>query len=125
MTLGQLGGTPWSFNPAWFLLLSLGLPGLTWLGFAWKRALDEDPHRLRRSGLRELRRLLVRIRRSGAVPQPVHLHGWCHAAARTWDIRVSAPTGVQLSQSLQTLTRDPLSASAWRELWSMTERGLY
>jgi len=125
LALGQMGVTPWHFNPAWFVLLAVVVPALTWLGFAWKRALDEDPHRLRRSGLRELRRLLVRIRRSGSVPQPVHLHGWCHAAARTWDIRVSAPTGVQLSQSLQTLTQDPLSASAWRELWSMTERGLY
>jgi hypothetical protein len=125
LTLGQLGVTPWHFNPAWFLLLAIAVPGLAWLGFAWKRALDEDPHRLRRSGLRELRRLLVRVRRSGSIPKPAHLHGWCHAAARTWDIRVSAPTGVQLTLSLQALTEDRNSASAWHELWSVTERGLY
>jgi hypothetical protein len=125
LTLGQMGLTPWHFNPAWFVLLAIALPGLTWLGFAWKRALDEDPHRLRRSGLRELRRLLARVRRSGSIPQLAHLHGWCHAAARTWDIRVSAPTGVHLTQSLQTLTDDRTSASAWRDLWSITERGLY
>ena len=125
MTLGQLGGTPWSFNPAWFLLLSLGLPGLTWLGFAWKRALDEDPHRLRRSGLRELRRLLGRIQRSGSQPQPLHLHGWCRAAARTWGVWVSAPTGMQVTQSLETLTQNRSLTSTWQQLWSATERGLY
>jgi hypothetical protein len=124
-TLGQLGATPWSFNPAWFLLLSLGLPGLTWLGFAWKRALDEDPHRLRRSGLRELRRLLGRIRTTGSQPQPLHLHGWCRAAARTWGVRVSAPTGTEVTQSLQTLTKDRSLTTTWQELWSVTERGLY
>jgi hypothetical protein len=125
MTLGQLGATPWSFHPAWFMLLGLGLPGLTWLGFAWKRALDEDPHRLRRSGLRELRRLLGRIRRAGSQPQPLHLHGWCRATARTWGIRVSAPTGPQVTQSLQTLTENHSLTSTWQELWSVTERGLY
>ncbi len=125
MSLGQLGATPWNFHPAWFLLLSLGLPALTWLGFAWKRALDEDPHRLRRSGLRELRRLLTRIRRSGSAPQPIQLHGWCRAAARTWGVWVSAPTGTQVTRSLQTLTDNPGLTSTWRELWSGTERGLY
>jgi hypothetical protein len=125
LPLGQMGATPWHFSPAWFVLLAIALPGLTWLGFAWKRALDEDPHRLRRAGLRELRRLLVRVRRSGSIPQLAHLHCWCHAAAQTWNIRVSAPTSVHLTQSLQTLTDDHKSASAWRELWSITERGLY
>jgi len=125
LALGQLGTTPWAFNPAWFVLLSLGLPALIWLGFAWKRALDEDPHRLRRSGLRELRRLLVHVRRSGSVAQPVHLHGWCQAAARTWGVRVSAPTVGQVTQSLETLAADGSAAATWRELWSVTERGLY
>jgi hypothetical protein len=125
LTLSQMGVTPWYFHPAWFVLLAVVVPGLTWLGFAWKRALDADPYRLRRTGLRELRRLLVRLRRSGSTPQAAHLHRWCHATARTWDIRVSAPTGAQLTQSLQTLTEDRASASAWRELWSVTERGLY
>jgi hypothetical protein len=32
---------------------------------------------------------------------------------------------VQLTQSLQALTEDRNSASAWHELWSVTERGLY
>jgi hypothetical protein len=125
MSLGQLGATPWSFNPAWFLLLSLGLPGLTWLGCAWQRALDEDPHGLRRSGLRELQRLLGRIRRSGSQPQQLHLHSWCRAAARTWGVRESAPTGTQVTQSLQTLTENRSLTSTWQELWSVTERGLY
>jgi hypothetical protein len=125
LALSQMGVTPWYFHPAWFVLLAVVVPGLTWLGFAWKRALDADPYRLRRTGLRELRRLLVRLRRSGSTPQAAHLHRWCHATARTWDIRVSAPTGAQLTQSLQTLTEDRASASAWRELWSVTERGLY
>jgi hypothetical protein len=125
LALGQMGATPWSFSPAWFVLLSLGVPGLTWFGFAWKRALDEDPHRLRRAGLRELRQLLARVRRSDSSPQPLHLHGWCRAAAGTWGVRVSAPTGGQVTRSLHTLTRDGALTSTWRELWSVTERGLY
>jgi hypothetical protein len=124
--LGQLSATPWSFHPAWFLLLAFGVPALGWLGFAWKRALDEDPHRLRRAGLRELRRLLARVGRSNNAPQPLHLHGWCQAAARTWGVRVSTPTGGQVTRSLDALTAgDGTTTTLWRELWSVTERGLY
>ena len=126
LPLGQLRSSPWSFHPAWFLLLAFGVPASTWLGLAWKRALDEDPHRLRRAGLRELRKLLARVGRSNTAPQPLHLHGWCQAAARTWGVRVSTPTGRQVTQSLHTLTDgDGATATAWRELWSVTERGLY
>lgn len=126
LTLGQLGAIPWSFHPAWFLLIAFGVPALTWLGFAWKRALDEDPHRLRRAGLRELRRLLARVGRSRVAPQPVHLHGWCRAAARTWGVHVSTPTGGQVTRSLQALSGgDEAATVIWRELWVSTERGLY
>src|ERR1700730_5517025 len=69
LPLGEIAATPWSFSPAWFVLLAGGVPGITWLGLAWKRALDEDPHRLRRAGIRELRRLLARVRRSKSSPQ--------------------------------------------------------
>jgi hypothetical protein len=125
LALGEIAATPWSFNPAWFVLLAGGVPGITWLGLAWKRALDEDPHRLRRSGIRELRRLLARVRRSNSSPQPLDLHGWCRAAARTWGVRVSAPTASQVTRSLHALTGDGTLTTTWRELWSVTERGLY
>jgi hypothetical protein len=122
MSLGQLGAVPWSYHPAWFLLVGMGVPALTWLGFAWQRALNEDPHRLRRAGLRELRRLLARMRRSGSLPGAPQLHGWCRAAARTWGVRVSAPTGPQVVQSVQSFGA---KAQIWQELWSATERSLY
>src|ERR1700761_8339027 len=94
LSLGQVGAVPWGFSPGWFLLIGLGVPVLVWLGLAWKRALDEDPHRVRRKGLRELHRWLVRMKRlgGGTPPTPAYLHGWCGAAARTWGIDVSAPT---------------------------------
>jgi len=124
LPLGQLSSIPWSFHPAWFLLLAFGLPALTWLGFAWKRALDEDPHRLRRAGLRQVRRLLARVGRGQNMPQPAHLHGWCQAAARTWGIRVSTPTRGQVSGSLHTLTGED-ETTRWLELWCSAERALY
>jgi hypothetical protein len=124
LPLGQLSSIPWSFHPAWFLLLAFGLPALSWLGLAWKRALDEDPHRLRRAGLRQVRRLLARIGRTQNMPQPAHLHGWCQAAARTWGICVSTPTRGQVSGSLHTLTGED-ETTRWLELWSSAERALY
>jgi hypothetical protein len=120
-----MAATPWSFSPGWFVLLAVGVPGVTWLGLAWKRALDEDPQRLRRSGIRELRRLLTRVRRSRPSLQPLHLHDWCRAAARTWGVRAAAPTAGEVTQSLHALTGDATLTSTWRELWSVTERGLY
>ena len=124
LPLGQMSSTPWSFHPAWFLLLAFGLPALTWLGLAWKRALDEDPHRLRRAGLRQVRKLLARVGRTNNNPQPSHLHGWCQAAARTWGIRVSTPTHGQVARSLDVLTGGD-ETTRWMELWSSAERALY
>ena len=122
---GESGSTPWSFSPAWFVLLAFGVPAMAWLGLAWKRALHEDPHRLRRSGVKELRRLLAQVRRSRSSPRPLDLHGWCRAAARTWGVWVAAPTGREVTQSLRTLTGDGDLSTTWRDLWSATERGLY
>jgi hypothetical protein len=126
LSLGQIGSVPWSFSPVWFLLIGLGVPALIWLGLAWKRALDEDPHRVRRTGLRQLRRHLVRIKRSGSAPAPLHLHGWCGAAARAWGVDASTPTTGEVTQSIRALTADdPVITKTWRELWLVTERGLY
>ena len=125
LAIGDASTTPWSFNPAWFALLGLAVPGLVWLGFAWKRALEEDPHRLRRAGIRDLRRLLNGIRRSRTSLQSRDLHGWCRAAARTWGVRVSAPSAGEMSHAMHTLTGDAALTSTWRELWHVTERGLY
>ena len=125
LAVGEIATTPWAFNPAWFALLGIAVPGLTWLGFAWRRAFEEDPHRLRRSGIRELRRLLNGIRRSRSSLQARHLHGWCRAAARTWGVRVSAPSAGEMSHAMHTITGDAGLTSTWRELWHATERGLY
>jgi hypothetical protein len=116
---------PWSINPAWFALLAFAVPALTWLGFAWRQALAEDPHRARRAGIRELRRLLARVRRLRSAPRPQDLHGWCRATARAWGVRVSAPCAREISVALQTHTGNVAVTSTWHELWCATERGLY
>jgi hypothetical protein len=125
LSLGADGATPWSFSPAWFVLLVVGLPALLWVGLAWKRALEDDPHRFRRAGSRELHRLLSRIRRTGSAPEPAQLHAWCQAAARSWGVRVSTPTGTQVVRSLSELDGDTTKQLHWQELWKQTERGLY
>ncbi len=113
------------FNPAWFGLLALGLPALLWVGLAWKRALEDDPHRLRRAGSRELQRLLGRIHRAGRMPGRADLHAWCRAVARSWGVQVSTPTGTQLARSMSALDADAGKQAHWQELWKTTERGLY
>jgi hypothetical protein len=126
LSLGQLGAVPWGYSPTWFLLIALGVPTLTWLGFAWKRALDEDPHRFRRKALRELRGQLALMQRGGSAPAQPQLHGWCRAAARTWGVHVLAPTTEQVTESVATLSAGNKSlATTWRELWLVTDRGLY
>ncbi len=124
MPVGHSGTTPWSFNPSWLLLFALAVPALTWVGFAWRRAILEDPTRMRRLGLRELQRLLAKMKRGDAVPQPQHLHAWLRASARTWGVGVSAPTASQVTQATRSLT-DDATTSKWRELWVATERGLF
>jgi hypothetical protein len=122
LPLNAGGTTPFSFSPAWFALIALGLPLALWAGLAWRRALDEDPSRLRRAGRRELQRLLARVRRAGGTPRSVDLHGWCQAAAHVWGVRVAAPTELQLSRALDS---DASAQARWRELWTCTERSLY
>lgn len=122
---GSGGATPWPLNPAWFTLLALGIPATLWAGLAWKRALDEDPHRLRRAGSRELRRLLARMRRAGGPQRLAHLHAWCQATARTWGVRVSTPTKGQVARSMQVLAADAKEQAHWLELWTSAERALY
>jgi hypothetical protein len=123
--LGTAGTTPWDFSPLWFCLLALALPAVLWVGLAWKRALEEDPNHLRRAGNRELHRLLSRLRRASGAPRPVDLHAWFQAAARTWGVRVSAPTGGEVTHSLTALDGDSVTRARWQELWKSTERGLY
>ncbi|WP_374679738.1 hypothetical protein [Hydrocarboniphaga effusa] len=125
LPLGSNGRTPAALDPAWLLLLALVLPAATWVGMAWKRALDEDPTRLRRSGVRELRKLLARMRRAPGMPEPQYLHAWLRATARTWGVGVSAPTGKQVTQATLSLTGDEAVTRNWRELWQATERGLF
>lgn len=119
------GATPWGFSPLWFVLLSLLLPAILWTALAWKRAIEEDPHRLRRAGNRELRRLLARLQRAGGTPRPADLHAWLRAAARTWGVRVSAPTEGEVNRSLGALEGDAAIQARWRDLWKNAERRLY
>lgn len=125
LPLGSSGSTPTAFNPSWLLLFALVLPVATWIGLAWKRALDADPTRLRRSGVRELRKLLAKMRRGSGSLEPRYLHAWLRAAARTWGVGVSAPTGKQVTQATLSLTGDEATTRNWRELWQATERGLF
>ena len=125
LALDAGGATPWGFSPLWFGLLALLLPAILWAALAWKRALEEDPYRLRRAGSRELRRLLARLQRAGGTPGPVDLHAWFQAAARTWGVRVSTPTSAEVSRSLGAIGGDANTQARWRELWKNAERRLY
>lgn len=116
---------PWAIHPGWFTLLALGLAALLWAGLAFKRALDEDPYRLRRAGRYELKRLMSRLKRAGGVLRPVDLHAWCQAAARAWGVRVSAPTGTQVVRSMDALNADVAQQHRWMRLWHSAERALY
>jgi len=125
LPVGELAATPWSLSPFWFIALALGIPGLLWLGLAWRRALLECPNRIRRAGLKEMRRLLKSLQRSNATPRPAHLHAWLRATARVWDIRTSAPCVTEITQAAHALTGDAAVTSRWRALWQTTEHGLY
>lgn len=125
LPVGEISATPWSFSPLWFGLLAVGVPALVWLGCAWWRALQEDPNRIRRKGVKELRRVLRNVRRSHGLPQPHHLHAWLRASARTWGVRVSAPTANEVRQAMASITDDGSVTSRWCDLWHMTERSLF
>lgn len=125
LPLGDLSSTPWVFSPLWFLAMALAIPGLVWLSFAWRRALLECPNRIRRAGVREMRRLLKNLQRTDGTPRPSHLHAWLRATARVWDVRTSAPCVGEVTQAAQALTGDANVTSRWRELWQVTEHGLY
>jgi hypothetical protein len=125
LPLGELGATPWSISPFWFVAMALAVPALVWLGLAWRRALLECPNRVRRSGVKEMRRLLKSLHRYAAPPRPAHLHAWLRATARVWDVRTSAPCTSEISQAVHALTGDATAGSLWRELWQSTEHGLY
>lgn len=125
LPVGELAATPWSLSPFWFIALALGIPALLWLGLAWRRALLECPNRIRRAGIKEMRRLLKSLQRSDTAPRPAHLHAWLRATARVWDIRTSAPCVGEVSQAAHTLSGDSAVSSRWHALWQTTEHGLY
>lgn len=125
LPVGDLAATPWSLSPFWFIALALGVPALLWLGLAWRRALLECPNRIRRAGIKEMRRLLKSLQRSDTAPRPTHLHAWLRATARVWNIRTSAPCVSEISQAAHTITGDATVSSRWRKLWQTTEHGLY
>lgn len=125
LPLGELAASPWSLNPFWFIALALGIPALLWLGLAWRRALLECPNRIRRAGVREMRRLLKSVQRADAAPHPAHLHAWLRATARVWNIRTSAPCVIEVSNAAHAISGDAVVSSRWRELWQVTERRLY
>jgi hypothetical protein len=125
LPLGEIGATPWSLSPVWFVLIAVAAPCIAWLALAWKRVFETDPNRLRRLGIKEMRRLLTSVRKSRASPSAKHLHAWLRATAKTWDVPVSAPTAAEVSQSLHAITGDATLTSRWRDLWFATERGLF
>jgi hypothetical protein len=123
--MGDPSAAPWSFSPLWFVVMAMAIPGVVWLLLAWRRALLECPNRIRRAGVKEMRRLLRSLQRSGGTPRPAHLHAWLRAAARTWDVRTSAPSVGEVSQAARALTGDANESSRWHDLWRSTEHGLY
>lgn len=125
LPVGESGSMPWPFSPAWFAVPALLLPAALWLGLAWMRAIHTDPTRLRRLGIRDLRRLLAELRRSAAPPRARDLHRWLNATARAWNLRLSAPTADDVSRAVSELTNDAALTATWRELWCATECGLF
>lgn len=125
LPLGELGVTPWSLSPLWFCVIALLIPAALWLTLAWRRALLECPNRVRRAGVKEMRRLLRSLQRSDQSPRPAHLHAWLRATARVWDVRTSAPCASEVTEAAHALTGDPAVSSRWRNLWQTTEHGLY
>ncbi|MCZ8132801.1 MAG: hypothetical protein O9284_16115 [Steroidobacteraceae bacterium] len=125
LATGTFVATPWGFDPAWFAPIAVVVPALAWVACAWWRALAQDPNRMRRAGLRELRRLAARARRSPGGPQPGHLHAFLRAAARTWNLRSSAPTAAEVARAQLALTGDAALVARWQELWTVTERALF
>lgn len=125
LPVGELAATPWSLSPLWFIALALGIPALLWLGLAWRRALLECPNRLRRAGIKEMRRLLKSLQRIDTAPRPGHLHAWLRATARVWNIRTSAPCLSEVSQAAHAISGDIAVSARWRQLWLTTEHGLY
>lgn len=125
LPMGELAATPWSLSPLWFIALALGAPALLWFGLAWRRALLECPNRVRRAGIKEMRRLLKSLQRADTTPRSAHLHAWLRATARVWNIRTSAPCVVEISQAAHAISGDSIVSARWRELWQRTEHGLY
>lgn len=125
LPVGALAATPWSLSPFWFIVLALAIPALLWLGLAWRCALLECPNRIRRAGVKEMRRLLKSLQRADTSPRPAHLHAWLRATARVWNIRTSAPCVGEVTQAAHAISGDSALSSRWRELWQSTEHGLY
>ena len=126
LPLGEISATPWSLNPSWFIALALCVPALLWFALAWRRALLECPNRIRRAGIKEMRRLLDALQRSDTPPRPGHLQAWLRVTARSWDIRTSTPCVSEVAQAAHALSGNDSNVSErWRELWQTTEHGLY
>ena len=125
LPLGDISSTPWAMSPVWFIVIALAVPAVAWLAFAWRHAFVQDPNHTRRAGIRELRRLLANVQRAQGRPQPRHLHAWFRATAKACGVRVSTPTGTQISQSLTSITGDANVSAHWRELWHATERSVF
>jgi hypothetical protein len=125
LALGEIAATPWPLHPLWFCVMALAIPAAVWLVLAWRRVLLECPNRIRRAGVKEMKRLLKKLQRSDRAPQPAHLHAWLRATARAWDVRTSAPCVGEVTEAAHALTGDPSVSARWRELWQQTEHGLY
>jgi hypothetical protein len=125
LPLGDISATPWSLGPLWFCAMALATPAIVWLALAWRRALLECPNRVRRAGVKEMRRLLRKMQRSDQAPRPAHLHAWLRATARVWDVRTAAPCESEVTEAAHALTGDPNETTRWRDLWQTTEHGLY
>jgi hypothetical protein len=125
LPLGELSTTPWSFSPLWFAAMAALVPALVWLASAWRRALLECPNRVRRAGVKEMRRLLKNLRRSDGAVTPAHLHAWLRISARVWDVRTQAPCVSEVSLAARSICGDEVVVTRWHELWLATEQGLY
>jgi hypothetical protein len=124
LPVGQLGELPSALPPLLWLLPALLLPLLFWVALAWRHAYATEPMRLRRRGVRDLRRLCDELKRI-TTPTPQQLNRCLRSIAAAWDVRVAAPTAADIAGAVMRIDGQDDRARRWQALWSATERALY
>ncbi len=94
---------------------------LCWLGLALRRALASDPVRPQREARRRLAATLHELRSAtGTDARARLLLAWQHDTAALWRVSLAAPSAAVFHAGPK-----GLSATAWENLWTESDRVLY